>query len=166
MKNLVDELLRVCGRADSIQDESDWIYVKTLLLEIARTPTKDGSELERLGWNKCWPCQAPKAQREYRYLHDFYVDDVGNLPNDFFEQCTFLNLDVDSSEGLSDLLSALEFEQFISEHVEIETKAEGSLRLDRTLTRDLRGRADALTRYSNSFALPPPSASLTHSQVL
>jgi hypothetical protein len=148
----IAELVDITASLDTALNEEQFKYCKDLLQDIGRIK-ETNNELERLDGATCWPCRLPSGDLTFRAMGDFYANDRQPLFEIFSSSQTFLDLDFNQTQKLSDLLRRLDCVSFLSEQVEEETDACQPLQYDIELTQNYQGRAAALAKYVH-FSIP------------
>lgn len=158
MDMLVNDLLKATTRA-RVEDDDEYRYVQDLLREMSRAPRRSDA-LAQLDDAKCWPCRTPTCSREFRSIGNFFVNDRQDLFDIFSSTHTFLDFGFDASRKIAGLFPHRRCHSFLSENVSIKTESREPLVDDDGLTQDLRGRADALAKYSTPCVRETPHVSL------
>jgi hypothetical protein len=138
---LITELRDICVT----NKQDDFEYCKSLLQEIGRK-RETNNELEQLKSIRCWPCRSPSNEISFCSIGEFYVNDRQLLFDMFQDSHTFLDLDFESTQDISELLRRLHCTSFLSEQVTIKTEPCQPLLLNDDLTKDYRIRGLAIKR--------------------
>jgi hypothetical protein len=154
MNLLVTDLLR-SAKSDPMEDEDAYQYIKEIVQEIAR-PQRDDEKLKLLDNKACWPCRTPTCPRELCSIGSFYVNDRQDLFDIFSDYHNFLDFDFNASKKVADLLLTRDYDSSLSKNVVIRTESREPHSYDGDLTRDLRGRADALAKYAIVYSYWTP----------
>jgi hypothetical protein len=141
---LINELLEVTRSERSANATK---HSKALILGLAAYTksgiTTDRVDLTLLQTQKCWPCCKGEST-SFQALSKAYANDRQNFWNIFSAHVYMLDFSFEQIQTLNVLLKQLEFGNYLSEHVHMETHLSHTGDIDEESTGNLRARADAL----------------------